>query len=84
MKGFYDTRSQLVHGGYLKKKHEDYLARVHELRSLARLLLRSFVALATNPPSGYGKSFFKEHLDATLVNATEREKLRAALGLNRN
>jgi len=84
MKGFYDTRSKLVHGGHLKKRHRDHLAQVHELRSLARLLLRSFVAFATNPTSGYGKALFEENLDATLVDATEREKLRAALGLNRN
>jgi len=67
-----------------KKQYEDCLAEVHELRSLTRLLPRSFVAFAANPPSCYGKSFFKEHLDATLVHATEREKLRTSLAPNRS
>ena len=84
MKDFYDTRSALVHGAHLKKKHEGRLARVDELRSMVRTVVRSFVAFATNPPHDYGKSFFEQQLDAALVDASEREKLRAALGLDRN
>jgi len=84
MKDFYDTRSRLVHGGHLKKKHEMRLAKVDELRSLVRRVLRAFVAFATNPPSVYRRSFFETELDAALVNTAEREKLRVALGLDRN
>jgi hypothetical protein len=81
MRQFYDTRSRIVHGGNLKPKHRDDLGRIEELRSLVRQLLRSFIAFAVNPPTGYNKRFFEERLDAALLNAVEREKLRAALGL---
>jgi hypothetical protein len=81
VKEFYDSRSRVVHGTELDKKHRDRLARVDELHSILRRLLRSFVAFAIAPGDGYGKTFFKERLDTALVDATEREKLRLALGL---
>jgi hypothetical protein len=81
MKGFYDTRSRIVHGGNLSSKHQQYLGKIEELRSLVRRLLRSFIAFAINPPAGYGKRFFAERLDAALLDAAEREKIREALGL---
>ncbi len=80
MKEFYDTRSRIVHGGQLKSKHQERLQRVEELRSTVRQLVRCFVAFAAAPPAGYGKRFWQE-LDAVLVDAQQREKLRAALGL---
>jgi hypothetical protein len=82
MKDFYDTRSKLVHGAALKAKHHQCLQRVDDLRSLVRKLLRAFVALAANPPETYNKAFFNERLDMALIDATEREKLRAALKLD--
>ncbi|SPE43060.1 hypothetical protein SBA3_790012 [Candidatus Sulfopaludibacter sp. SbA3] len=82
MKDFYDTRSKLVHGTALKPKHHQRLTRVNELRLFVRRLLRAFVALAANPPGIYNKTFFNEQLDMALVDATEREKLRAALKLD--
>ena len=81
MKNFYDTRSKLIHGAELKEKHRRCLEQGDDLRSIIRPLLRSFVAFAVNPPETYNKAFFNEHLDAALVNATELESLRAALGL---
>jgi hypothetical protein len=83
VKGFYDTRSALVHGGRLKEKHQLRLAKIDELRSVVRRLLRAFVGFATSGGHGYDKPFFQEHLDAALVNPGEREKLRDALGLGR-
>lgn len=82
MKDFYDTRSKLVHGAALRPKHRQCLQRVDDLRSLARRLLRAFVALAASHPGTYNKAFFNEQLDTTLIDGTEREKLRAALKLN--
>jgi hypothetical protein len=82
IKEFYDTRSRLVHGGELKEKHQLRLAKVDDLRSLVRRLLRSFVTFAASPPGTYDKSFFKDQLDLARVDASEREKLRAALGLD--
>jgi hypothetical protein len=81
MRGFYDTRSTIVHGGSLKTKHQKNLNNVEVLRALVRRLLASFVAFAVHPPKEYPKSFFKENLDVVLVDSAEREKLRAALGL---
>ena len=81
MREFYDTRSKIVHGGTLKPAHQQHLANVEELRSLVRRLLKSFVTFAVKPPDGYSKKFFKEQLDAALLDATEREKVRTALGL---
>jgi len=80
MKEFYDTRSRIVHGGQLKPKHQERLQRVEELRSTVRQLVRCFVAFSAAPPAGYGKRFWRE-LDSVLVDAQQREKLRAALGL---
>jgi len=81
MKDFYDTRSKLVHGARLRGKHQRCLRQVDELRSLIRMLLRSFVKFAVNPQEKYNKAFFNECLDVALVDATERENLRTALGL---
>ena len=82
--GFYDTRSRLVHGGQLKEKHQLYLTKIEDLRVLVRRLLRSFVTFAATPPETYDRRFFAEQLDPALVDAAEREKLRTALGLDRD
>ncbi len=82
VKGFYDTRSRVIHGSELKEKHRNQLLRTEELRSIARRLLRSFVGFAAAPVAGYGKTFFQDKLDAALVNSIEREKLQKAFGLN--
>jgi hypothetical protein len=82
MKDFYDTRSKIVHGGSLKKKHELVLGRIDDLRALVRRLLRAFVGFAASPPDGYDKQFFEEKLDQVLLDAPEREKLRKALCLD--
>lgn len=81
MKGFYDTRSVIVHGGTLKTKHGPLLARVDAIRSYVRRLLRSFVSLAASGDATYKPKFFEEQLDAVLLDETERERLRTALGL---
>ena len=81
VKGFYDTRSRIVHGGAISKKHQDRLQQIEELAEIVRRLLRSFVGIATAPVSGYKRSFWQEELDAALLDATKREKLREALKL---
>lgn len=83
MKDFYNVRSRLVHGNALNDKHRQSLGRVgDDLGALVRRLLRSFVTYAVGPSHAYSKTFFKDGLDAALMDATEREKLRDALGLN--
>jgi hypothetical protein len=76
VKGFYDTRSRLVHGGRLNAKNQGFLTRVDELRSFVRRLLSSFVRMAVQGSENYNKRFFAEQLDAALINASERERLR--------
>jgi hypothetical protein len=81
LKDFYDTRSKVIHGAHLKAKQQTLLQRVDELRNIVKRLLIAFIRLATAKPAEYGKSFWQERLDGALVNAGERDKLRAALGL---
>jgi len=81
VRSFYDTRSKLVHGKSLKKKHLANLERVDELRATVRCLLRAFVGFAATGPSNYTKEFFEAHLDAALVDASQRAALRTAIGL---
>jgi hypothetical protein len=82
MKGFYDTRSRIVHGGDLKRKHIQHLEMFEELLSIVRHLLRAFVRFGVCRVEGYSESYFNEKLDAALVHTGERERLRAALGFD--
>jgi hypothetical protein len=81
VKAYYDLRSRLVHGGTLKPKHQSLLADDEPLRGKVRRLLRAAVHLATTPGHSYGKQFFREDLDATLLDAAARTPLRQAMGL---
>ena len=81
LKEFYDTRSKVIHGAHIKAKHQTLLQRVDELRNIVKRLLIAFIRLANSKPAEYGKGFWQEKLDGVLVNAVERQKLRAALGL---
>jgi hypothetical protein len=82
VKGFYDTRSRIVHGGAIGKKHQDRLQDIERLAEIVRRLLRSFVEFAIAPVNSYERSFWEEELDAALLDAAKREKLREALKLN--
>ena len=81
MKGYYDTRSALVHGGRLKQKHQERLEAVDNLRDLVRRVLVGVVVLATSDGAEYDKQFFQARLDAALVTPAERDALRAAMRL---
>ena len=81
VKGFYDARSRIVHGGRLGKKQSASLAAVDDLQDIVRRLLRSFVLFAADDARNVGKRFFTEELDAALVDARRREHLRELLGL---
>jgi len=81
IKGFYDARSRIVHGGRLGKKQSASLAAVDDLRDIVRRLLRSFVLFAADDARKVGKKFFTEELDAALVDTRCREHLRELLGL---
>jgi hypothetical protein len=81
VKGFYDARSRIVHGGHLKPKQSASLAAVDDLRDMVRRLLRSFVLFAADDARHVRKGFFAEELDAALVDASRREQLRELLRL---
>ncbi len=81
VKGFYDARSRIVHGGRLGKKQSASLAAVDHLRDVVRRLLRSFVVFASDDTRHVDKGFFAQELDAALVDASRREHLRELLGL---
>jgi len=74
--------SGVVTGANLKEKHQALLQRVDELRNIVKRLLVAFIRLGNTRPAEYGKNFWQEKLDATLVNSVERERLRVALGLS--
>lgn len=78
MRIFYDTRSKLVHGDALKKKHTDALANHERLIDLVRRLLRGFVHLTAT--SGVPGDFYSE-LDSSLQHAEKRAAIRMSLGL---
>jgi len=81
VKGFYDTRSAIVHGSKLKPTHLRHLEKADELTGLVRRLLRAFVAFAARDEQEYSNTFFEKDLDAALMSAAERGKLRRSLGL---
>jgi hypothetical protein len=81
VKGFYDARSRIVHGGHLKPKQRAALAALDDLRDMVRRLLRSFVLFSADNTRHVNKGFFAEELDAALVNASRREQLRQLLRL---
>ncbi len=81
VKGFYDARSRLVHGGRLGKKQSALLAAVDDLRDIVRRLLRSLVQFSAGDAGNIGKKFFAEELDTALVDAKARDKVRKLLGL---
>jgi hypothetical protein len=81
VKGFYDARSRIVHGGRLGRKQSTALAAIDDLVDMVRRLLRSFVLFAADDARQVAKRFFAEELDAALVDARRREDLRGLLGL---
>ena len=81
MKGFYDTRSRIVHGGRLTPKNQAILEKVNDLRAVVRRLLLAFVSFAADETKTVPKNFFKESLDGVLLDSIEREKLRQLLSL---
>jgi hypothetical protein len=83
IKGFYDTRSKIVHGTRLKQKHSAYLHSVEEIRHIVRRLLRGFVAFTADDSATLPKGYFADELDASLLNTKTRDKLRALFRMTR-
>jgi hypothetical protein len=82
VRGFYDARSEIVHGSQMSKKSQPYLVRVDDLRDMARRLLNGFVTLATAGGHSFNRSYFEKGLDAALLRSEDRDALRAAMALS--
>lgn len=79
LRGFYDTRSKLLHGATLKEKHRAFIERHSDLQDYVRTLLAGFLRLATSV--GHGDSpKLRERLDAHLMHPAQRTSLRTAMG----
>ena len=89
MRGYYDTRSRVVHGGsglynkqgQLRDKPRWHLWNQQDLRDLVRRLLVGFIYLTGSSGHSFGRKFFEERLDSTLLHSTRRSELRVAMGL---
>jgi hypothetical protein len=88
MKGYYDTRSRVVHGGsdlfnkqgQLKDKPRWHLENQQDLRDFVRRLLVGFIRLAVTDGHPFDETFFRDTLDSALLHGTRRSELRAAMG----
>lgn len=92
MKGYYDTRSRVVHGGrdlydrqgLLKDKPRRHLENQRDLRHFVRRLLVGFLRLTSSSRHSLDKTFFRDMLDSALLHSAWRAELRVAMGLEEN
>ena len=92
MKGYYDTRSSVVHGGsrlynrsgQLKDRPRWHLENQQDLRDFVRRLLVGFLNLSLASESSFDSDFFDGKLDSALIHAQRRSELRVAMGLEEN
>jgi Apea-like HEPN len=89
MKGYYDTRSAVVHGGNrlyrgreLQEKHRRRLENQQDLRDFVRQLLVGFIRLAVSSDHTFDNEFFEQKLDSALLHSARRSELRLAMGLD--
>ncbi len=79
MRGYYDTRSKVVHGGDLKPKHVEIISNHEQLVEFVRRLLRGFIWLVIKDEVSEG---FYKSLDGLLQHSSKRSELRMKMGLN--
>jgi hypothetical protein len=92
MRGYYNTRSSVVHGGsrlynksgQLKDKPRRHLDDQQDLRNFVRRLLIVFLRLTNSSGHSYDKEFFDNRLDNALLHGAQRSALRVAMGLEKN
>src|SRR5215207_1129083 len=78
MKGYYDTRSRVVHGEQLRVPHRQRLENQQPLREWLRRLLAGFLRLTLSSEDSLRQTFKK--LDSALLHSTQRSELRIAMG----
>jgi hypothetical protein len=89
MKGYYRTRSSVVHGGSrlynrsgrLKRTPRWHLENQQDLRDFVRRLLVGFLHLSLALEHQFNSDFFENRLDSTLLHNEKRSELRAAMAL---
>jgi hypothetical protein len=81
MKQIYETRSTIVHGGELKKKHRAVLEDLTPLMDILRSLLSGFLRLASGNSQFSSRTRIADEIDSILLHAKHREELRVAMGL---
>jgi Apea-like HEPN len=81
MKLYYDTRSTIIHGGELKKKHHPVIQDSALLMKVVRRLLLGFLRVATGSSQFNKRKTFNEAIDELLLHAHDREEVRQAMGL---
>ena len=81
MKGFYDTRSRVVHGSMLSPKQRRLLQDQQALRDMVRWLLVAFIHLTVSSEHPFDRDFFEKNLDISLLDDSRRSRLRVAMGL---
>jgi hypothetical protein len=81
MKGYYDTRSRVVHGSMLSPKQRRLLQDQQALRDMVRWLLVAFIHLTVSSEHPFDRDFFEKILDISLLDDSRRSRLRVAMGL---
>ncbi len=87
VKGFYDTRSKVVHGGYLgskaseRRKHEDRMKDYARLRDYVRQLMLGFMNLALKSNHEFNSEYFRSQIDADMQDKRRLRLLRGMMGL---
>jgi hypothetical protein len=89
MKGYYDTRSRVVHGGSelfnrqgnLRDRPRWHLENQQDLRDFVRRLLVGFLRLTVSSRHQFDTPFSEGRIDSTLLHSTRRSELRSAMGL---
>jgi len=88
MKGYYDTRSSVVHGGsrlykrngQLRDRPRRHLENQQDLRDFVRRLLVAFLNLRLASKHPFDRDFFEKRLDSALLHNETRSELRVAMG----
>jgi hypothetical protein len=81
LKGFYRTRSRIVHGLVLRAKDLELVQDDTPLRDVARRLLRGGLNLVDEDDFLLVPKYVNEELDKVLLHEGKRQKLREAMGL---
>jgi hypothetical protein len=81
VKRYYDIRSKIVHGSDLREAERAVVDDDAEVRALVRRLVRGVIFASAHTDMRLTASYIDKHLDSALLDAGQREELRAKLRL---